>query len=27
VVIKREVADGMYEPQFVSMDTLEKTYG
>jgi hypothetical protein len=26
VVVKREVADGMYEPQFVSMETLRKEY-
>jgi len=27
VVIKRNVADGMYEPQWISMDTLRKEYG
>jgi len=27
VVIKREIENGVYEPQFVSMDTLKKTYG
>ena len=26
VVVKREVADGMYEPQFISMETLRKEY-
>ena len=27
VVIKRNISQGMYEPQFVSLETLEKTYG
>lgn len=27
VVIKHQLEDGMYEPQFVSMSTLEKEYG
>jgi hypothetical protein len=27
VLIKREVANGMYEPQFVSMKTLKEQYG
>jgi hypothetical protein len=27
VVVKREVANGMYEPQFVSMKTLKEQYG
>lgn len=27
VVIKRELENGMYEPEFVSLKTLEKTYG
>lgn len=26
VVIKRELSNGMYEPQFVSLETLRKTY-
>jgi hypothetical protein len=26
-VIKRNISQGMYEPQFVSLETLEKTYG
>lgn len=27
VVIKREVSKGLYEPEFISLKTLEKTYG
>lgn len=27
VVIKREISNGMYEPQFVSMEALKKAYG
>jgi len=27
VIIKRNVADGLYDPQFVSMNTLRKEYG